>query len=190
MVTAPDRARPDSSAPGRPSRGRQPRRRRDPRIGYLLPRRCEMYVPGHTVHWIQAHRSAGLPHRTGRLTAVEDDVITVDFGGEVTKYRNCDPERLLEIVGIGRTVGVCERYWILKSSSGYVFSVAPADAPWQVPCDFSPLPSATPEALAERLETHGGFSVPGRRLVEALAGEAVADEARADEDDLPQSSSL
>ncbi|HXY27730.1 MAG TPA: hypothetical protein VEH82_05570, partial [Acidimicrobiales bacterium] len=116
-------------------------------------------MPGHAVHWIQANRSAGLSHRTGRLTAVEDDVITVDFGDEVKEYRNCDPERLVEIVGIGSTVRFCERYWILRGPSGYVFSVAPADASWQVPCDFSPLTSAIPEALAERLRTHGGFSV-------------------------------
>jgi hypothetical protein len=98
-----------------------------------------MYLPGHTVHWIQAKLSAGLPHRSGGLTAVEDDLITVDFGDVVKKYGNCDPKRFVEIVGLGSTVRVCENYWILRSQSGYVFSVAPADAEWAVSCDFSTL---------------------------------------------------
>ncbi len=124
---------------------------------------CELYQAGHTVHHIQANRSAGEPHRQGSLTEVRDDVITVDFGNEIRRYRNHDPDRLVDIVGIGGSVGVCERYVILRGNGGYCFSILDADKPW-VPCDYEPLTSFTPEALARRMETHGGFLVPGAVL--------------------------
>jgi len=40
---------------------------------------------------------------------MEGNVITVDFGDEVKEYRNCDPDRLLEIVGIGGGMSEHER---------------------------------------------------------------------------------
>ena len=146
-------------------------RTRDPESGHLRLRHCQLYIPGHSVHWIQAKKSYGEPHREGRLTAVDGDIVTVDFGDEVKKYRQCDPDRLLDIVGIGGGVGVCERYSILRTPSRdghYVFCIADVDEPW-VPCDYSPLTSASPEALVERLETHGGFMVPGLQVLETLA---------------------
>ncbi len=132
---------------------------------------CELYQAGHTVHHIQANRSAGEPHRHGTLTEVLGNVITVDFGNEMGRYRNHDPDRLVNIVGIGGAVEVCERYVILRGNGGYCFSIQDADEPW-IPCDHEPLTSFTPEALAERLETHGGFLVPGDALVEARSDES------------------
>jgi hypothetical protein len=122
--------------------------------------RCELYQAGHTVHFIQVNRSAGEPDRQGKLTEVAENVITIDFGDQIKRYRNHDPDRLVDIVGIGRTVRVCERYVILRGNGGYCFSIQDADEPW-VPCDHEPLTSFTAEALAERVQTHGGFFVPG-----------------------------
>jgi len=127
---------------------------------------CELYQAGHTVHHIQANRSAGEPHRHGTLTEVLGNVITVDFGHEVRRYRNHDPGRLVDIVGIRGAVEVCEPYVILRGNGGYCFSVLDADKSW-VPCVHEPLTSFTPEALAERLETHGGFLVPGPAALDA-----------------------
>lgn len=127
---------------------------------------CELYRAGHTVHHIQANRSAGEPHRHGTLTEVLGNIITVDFGDEIRRYRNHDPDRLVDIVGIGRSVEVCERYVILRGIGGYCFSILDADTPW-VPCVHEPLTSFTVEALAERLQTHGGFLVPGPVVLDA-----------------------
>ena len=146
-------------------------RKRDPRTGRLLPRNCQLYLAGHTPHWIQANRSAGQPHRSGKLVAVEGPVITVTFGDEVKDYRNCDPDRLLEIVGIGHRVRVCERYVIMRTQHDYVFCIADAYEPW-VPCDYSPLASASPDELAERIRTHGGFTVPGSEILKHLSRES------------------
>jgi len=132
---------------------------------------CELYQAGHTVHHIQANRSAGAPHRQGTLTEILGNVISVDFGDEIRRYRNHDPDRLVDIVGIGGSVGVCERYVILRGNRGYCFSILDADEPW-VPCDHEPLTSFTPGALAERLETHGGFLVPGVAVEDATGPHA------------------
>jgi len=131
--------------------------------------RCELYRAGHTVHHIQALHSVGELHREGRLTEVLGNVITVDFGGLTRQYRNHDTDRLVDLVGLGGTVRVCEGYDILRGAGSYCFSVLDADEPW-VPCDHEPLNWFTPEALAERLETHGGFLVPGTAVVEDATG--------------------
>ena len=149
------------------ARGRKPPR--DPETGQLWPRRCELYISGHTVHHIQALRSHDAEKRVGRLAAVEGNVITVDFNGEIEHYRNHEPERLLEIIGIGGTVIVCSSFSLLKSESGSCFSIAQDDGPWR-PCDYQPLNSAKPDALAERLETHGGFLVPGDLILDEING--------------------
>lgn len=135
------------------------------------PRPCELYLAGHTVHWIQANRSAGQPHRHGRLVAVEGNLVTVGFEDGVRHYRNHTPERLLEIVGIGGAVEVCEDYVVLRHRTdhrgAHLFSVARAEWPW-IPCDDTPLTSAAPEALAERLRTHGGVVVAGPDVLNEL----------------------
>ena len=157
-------SQPDPQPPGM-----VPERQRDSRNGRLLPRRCQIYFPGHTVHPAPANRSAGQPHRSGKLVAVEGIVVTVDFGDEVKQYRNCDPDRLVEFVKIGGYVAVCERYRILRSRYRYLFSIADPDDQW-VPCDYSPLTSASPEDLAEQLQSLGGFLVPGREALKGLEG--------------------
>ena len=98
---------------------------------------------------------------------VQGNVISIDFGTEIKQYRNCDPERLLEVVGIGHSVSVCEAFVIMRNWNSYCFSIADAEDPW-VPCDYSPLTSASPEDLAERVRTHGGFTVAGSEVLKHL----------------------
>ena len=128
--------------------------------------RCELYQAGHTVHHIQAIRSHGEPHRPGRLTGVLGNVLRVDFGDEIKRYRNHDTDRLVDLVGIGGGVRVCQGYVILRGAGNYCFSILGADEPW-IPCDQESLTSFTAEALAERLQTHGGFLVPGPDVLDA-----------------------
>jgi len=134
----------------------------------LEPRRCELYFAGHTVHWIQALRSAAQPHVTGTLLAVEDHVITVDLAGEEHQWRNHDPERLLESIGVGGEVRVCADWFILTyrppGSMAFTYdslSIYPIHKPW-TPCAYTPFEATSFEDLAERARTHGGFSIPGR----------------------------
>jgi hypothetical protein len=142
--------------------GASTRRRKQPKA-----RRCQLYQDGHTVHYIQANRSAGRPHRKGQLINVDGHDITIDFGDEIKRYRNHHADQLLEVVGIGGLAKVCEEYVILRSPidhyQNHCFSISSVDDPW-VPCDFEPLRSTTPQALADRIETHGGFVVPGRSV--------------------------
>jgi hypothetical protein len=125
------------------------------------------------VHQIQAIRSSSEPHRPGHLIAVEGNKITVDFGEEVKHYRNDDVERLVDIVGIGGEVLVREDFDILRYRTSHFeshcFSIADAEEPW-ILCDTTPMTSTTPEALAERLTTHGGFLVPGKLLEDGING--------------------
>jgi hypothetical protein len=144
-----------------------PDRPRDPESGYLVGRHCELYRAGHTVHYIRANRSSVKHSRSGRLQKVVDNVLTVDFGDEVKHYRNHDPERLVDIIRLGGIVHVCEPYVILRGAGGYCFSISDATKGW-VACDFRPLKESTPKSLAERIETHGGFIVPGQALTAAI----------------------
>ncbi len=172
MPTTSDGARPGSPEYRKVSSEAGPGERpRDPESGHLRPRHCQLYIPGHSVHFIQAKLSFDEPHREGRLAAVDGDLLTVDFGDEIKQYRNCDPDRLLDIVGIGGGVSVCERYSVLRTPSrdgNYLFCIAGVDEPWD-PCDYSTLTSATPEALVQRMESHGGFFVSGQQILDASA---------------------
>jgi hypothetical protein len=155
-----------------PDWARNRKQPRDPESGFLWPRRCELYRDGHTLHYIPATRSVREPHRTGYLIAANGNVISVDFGDEVKQYRNHEVERLVEIARIGGKIRICEGFGILKGGGDFCFSIKEIDKPW-IPCDDSPLTSTSPEALAERLATHGGFLVPGNLLGETHTSSEV-----------------
>jgi len=138
---------------------------RDTKSGFLKPRRCELYVAGHTPHVIQVKVCLRQEPLAGKLRSVDGNVITVEFGDDVEQFRNHEPERLLEIVGIGGTVRVFSS--ILQGWTNHVWSVSPAADPW-LPCNNEPLTATTPEALAERIRTHGGFLVPGAEVLRDL----------------------
>jgi len=167
-------SRPEAGDNGSSPLPRWARRRkhpRDPVTRILKPRHCEFYWPGHTVHWIQANRSFSEPHRLGHIVVIEENVIGVDFDTEVKRFRNHEVERLIEVVGRYGSVRVCEKYSILRSLGNYCFSIAFADKPWEE-CNSKPPYSASPDALEERLRTHGGFSVSGRKALNDLPANA------------------
>lgn len=120
-----------------PEWARRLRQPRDPKSGLLKPRRCGHWGRGHQPHHIPAIRSDGVPHTCGHLVAVDDNLITVDFDdGDVRRFRNHEPERLLEIVGgLGGVVRSPEGYfWLLRSASGHLFSLIPENEGWDS-CD-------------------------------------------------------
>jgi len=134
----------------------------------LDPDLCESYFSGHTVHPIQAIRSVLQPHDTGTLISVEETLITVDFAGERRQWRNHAPEILLERIGIGGQVRVCEPWFILSYSPpgdlpghAFVLSIRSIHTPWR-PCIYEPLEASSFDDLAEGVTSHGGFTIPGQ----------------------------
>ncbi|HZD65463.1 MAG TPA: hypothetical protein VE152_05150 [Acidimicrobiales bacterium] len=129
---------------------------------------CGLYIPGHTVHFIQAKRSSReeeYPPASGEVTGMEGNMITVALADGTHRYRNHEVPRLAEI--LGGTTGPVVVQWglhLLKVAgdrgSWYCFAIADADEPWR-PCDSEPLGSADPRSVVERLLTHGGVMVPG-----------------------------
>jgi hypothetical protein len=79
--------------------------------------------------------------------------------GTTEQYRNHEVERLVEIVGLGGEVRICESYSILRGGGDYCFSIGAGE--W-VECDDEPLTSTSAESLVDRLKSHGGFVVAGR----------------------------
>lgn len=139
--------------------------------------KCDLYLLGHQVHWIPALRSSEVIPSIGTLVEVADGEITVEYLEGLARYRNHRAERLLKVAKLGTRIKVCERYRILgvdlKEGRVKLFCIALDDDEWRS-CSFEPLTSATPEALAERLNTRGGFSVPSHQ--------AMADLGRGDHD--------
>ena len=99
---------------------------------------------GHTPNVVQIKVCLRKTPRKGKLLGVEDNVISVDFQDQIVRFRNHEPERLLEIIGVGGTVRIFSS--ILQGRSGYCFCIVDADAQW-IPCDDEPLSSTTPGAL-------------------------------------------
>lgn len=136
----------------------------DREIGHFRLKRCSLHLHGHTVHHIQAIRSFAEPHRDGHLIDVDGNVLTLDFNTEVVRFRNHDPDRLVQIVRVGNPVRVSPAWSILRTpeirGSSQCFSICGPEEDW-LPCRYDRLTSVAPEALAERLQTHGGFLVPG-----------------------------
>lgn len=136
----------------------EPRAIPDPhRIG------CTSYHGGHNVHWIQALHTANKPE-VARLTwsaaivGIEGEVITVRTPtGQVSRYRNHDPERLTAIVdSIGAGVTINSAYAILRVGA-FCFSVRKDTGRPLDPCPTDHLVGdISDEQLAARIQTHGG----------------------------------
>ena len=138
----------------------------------MAAQKCDLYLPGHEVHWIQAKKSSEVTPSTGTLVDVADGVISVEYLDRLAHYRHHRVERVLKVTKRGAKVRVCERYRILavdlEQRRVKLFCIALDKDKWR-PCSFEPLTSATPEALAERLNFRGGFSVPGHQVEADLA---------------------
>jgi hypothetical protein len=145
-----------------------------PRVPPL--RRCTSYEAGHTVHWIQALHTANKPEvarrtRRGTLVAVDGDVLMIRFAvdAEPEGFRNHEPQRLLTIARrLPTAVSLNDRYCILLVDT-YCFSVRPAARGPLGQCPVDDPVDSSPEALAERTRTHGGFSVPLSPAVPTLS---------------------
>ena len=135
--------------------------------------RCDLFLPGHMAHWIQARKASDGPASWGKLVEVYEGWITVSYLDRTAQYRNHDADAVSEIAEPGAKVRVSERFRMLgvdladHTSRG--FCIALEKDQWR-PCSYEPLTEVTSEALAERLESRGGFSVPGQSL-EKLHGE-------------------
>lgn len=123
---------------------------------------CDLYIPGHCVHWIQARMASTERHSWGRLVAVDDDVITVAYLDGVDRYRNHRVEALLDVAATGNKVAVCKRYGMLRVDvdglANMGFCIADADDPWR-PCSEAPRGQISFEDLAVRVNGRGGFTV-------------------------------
>lgn len=129
---------------------------------------CDLYIPGHCVHWIQARRASIERHSWGRLVAVDDDVITVAYLDGIGRYRNHLAGKLLDVAAPGTKVAVCQRYRILRVDAEHrtdmCFCLADADDPWR-PCSEAPRGPISFEDIADRLRDRGGFTVSGQLQV-------------------------
>ncbi len=126
------------------------------------PLDCQIYLGGHTLHWVQNRHSIDTPHQMGRLIGTDGTSITVDYLTHRKPYRNHDVERLVDTVGIGNVVSICEQFAILRGG-GAAFSICDVRRPW-IDCDFEPFEPTSFESLAIRMKTHGGYSVPNEVL--------------------------
>jgi hypothetical protein len=131
------------------------------------PAKCDLYIPGHCTHPMQARKASETRSTTGTLIGVNNGVIAVEYLDKENHFRNHDCEELTEIAQPGTKVRVYEGFRLLgvdlERGSWRSFSVAFADDPWTA-CSYEPLTSVTPESLAERLASRGGFTVSGRLL--------------------------
>ena len=128
---------------------------------------CDLYLPGHQWHWIQARKSADARGSYGKLVEVGEDAIVVEYLDRVGHYRNHHAGKILNSSDLGAKVRVVERFHMLgvdlPNGRHGGFCIALETDKW-TPCSYEPLTDVTPEALAERLGTRGGFSVPGESV--------------------------
>ncbi len=128
---------------------------------------CDLYLPGHLVHWIQAKKAFEHRFGWGRLERIGEAVVTVRYLDRIGRYRTHDTAELGFHASPGDKISVCEPYGVLRydTDDGRTLLVGVADdaAPW-VPCRYEPLEEITPDTLAERIRTHGGLSVPAHAL--------------------------
>src|SRR5271156_4539556 len=123
---------------------------------------CDFYRPGHLVHWIQARKASEPPASWGKLGEVDEGWITVNYLDRTSRYRNHDAAAVLAIAEPGDKVRVSEPYRMfgveLANHVHKGFCVALESDEW-IPCSYDPLVDVTPDALADKLNTRGGFSV-------------------------------
>lgn len=96
--------------------------------------RCDLFHPGHQIHWIAALRSGNQPDvraKTwdGTITELGTDGLTVQRpDGSLIRFLNHHMERLIALSGgVGSRVSVNGQYCILRTPSpdgSYCFSVA------------------------------------------------------------------
>ena len=134
-----------------------------------MPRRqrtkeCDLYLPGHKVHWIQVRKEdeSDTPAAWGTFTGLDDDVITVEFLDRIERYRNHRPEHIQQTVQIGDTVRVAYRFRLLTFYRGgqrlmaYCIDDAQNE---RVPAEYS-APVQSAEGLANDCAMEGDSRSP------------------------------
>ncbi len=128
---------------------------------------CDLYIPGHMVHWIQARLASEHPRAWGKLDGVDGEVITVRFWDRVARYRNHHAEAVLASFPAGTKVHVSERYGLLgvplPNGNERLLCIMDADKPWR-PCSVAPSPPESLEDLVDQVRDRGGFSIPASFL--------------------------
>ncbi len=105
---------------------------RDPKIRFPVGNRCFRYGAGHRVHYLAAKHLPLFPSRTGHLVACEDDLVTLDFDGEIVRGRNHESARLIEIADAFGTIAFFNTNKLAipgGSLSCYLFSLADLSQP-------------------------------------------------------------
>jgi hypothetical protein len=135
---------------------------------------CDLYLPGHLVHRLQAKRAATSddPVRWGRLDTIDHaGVITVEFLDGAERYWTHRPEQIERLAVPGDKVRVSPRWDLLSVHRRFeqlvIVCVADAATPRQ-PCSVADAAPASIEDLLLRLEERGGFVVPGADVTRFL----------------------
>ena len=128
---------------------------------------CTSYSAGHNVHWIQALHTANKSEVSvqswrGQLVTVDGEVLTVRKpGGDLTRFRNHDPARLVAVVErTGAAVLINDEYAILRVGS----------------LCFSVTADSGARTLGRRLgsSTSAVANTPGRRVASGFGATASA----------------
>ena len=146
-------------------------------IGFRT-RRCQSWVPGHGVHWVQGMRSNRSDQPGSYVPCMITEIsfdgwFTLVFTktGETTRYWTHDIEKLRVIFGEER-VEINEHWSVMHqrtSDGGATNYISITQNP--VPCVFE---EPTGE-LHEQLGTHGGFSISGQEALRRIKERAEAE---------------
>jgi hypothetical protein len=133
------------------------------------PNSCLTYAVGHRVHWIQGLRSVNGGEDSNQvpceITDVTDDgwftLVLLDTGERKRRWHH---SVIALRFRVGRRLRVHEGFSIIRyadSSTSSPISISGA----ATPCVFEE-PAGS---LIERMETHGGFSIPGPEALRLFA---------------------
>jgi len=101
---------------------------------------CRSHARGHAVHWIQGIHSLDTPRspRPGHITSIEHGVITVDFDGQIGRYRNHLLRKLRAYVKTYGTAVIVDEGWsvlrIPPGPGGHCFYAVREDLHKYVSC--------------------------------------------------------
>src|SRR5580704_13343180 len=118
---------------------------------------CDLYVPGHLVHIIQAKKAweSDDPVRWGRFEGVDDGCLVVRFlDGYAGRYRIHRPSEVVRVAARGEKVRVSERWRFASISRRFEqllgVCIALPDDPSR-PCSVAPDEPTSIEDPADRL---------------------------------------
>jgi len=132
---------------------------------------CDLYLPGHQVHYIQSRLAmaddAAADRVRATLVEVTDGHVVVRLDdGTFARYRNHATDRIRRVAAPGDELMVCERFGILGipvSRGTSMFCLAPEGDDLRS-CDEAPSVVATTESLVGQLVSRGGFIVRADQL--------------------------